>query len=151
MLRALPLHVFSNTFSVRDGDREIARLSMGWLSDKGSSTVDDRKIRLRRERLFSGAFELELDGIVIAKAYKPSIFRNRFDIELENVRLQLERESVFSRSFVVRKGADILGRIDPVSIFTRKARIDLPDEWPTALQLFVFWLVLIIWKRMNST
>lgn len=25
--------------------------------------------------------------------------------------------------------------------------IDVPEEWPLALQVFVLWLVLIIWKR----
>ncbi len=151
MLRAAPVRPFSNKFSVHDGSEEVATLKIGWFSDNGFATVDGKDVRLSRERFFSGAFRLEIDGVVLARARKPSIFRNRFEVEIENARVHLDRESVISRSFVLRGGGETLGRIDPEFAFTRKARIDLPDDWPTALQLFVFWLVLIIWKRMNHT
>lgn len=149
MLRAVPIRPFSHSFSVLDGDRDVAMLKTGWFSDTGSATIDGRALRLGRENAFSGAFKLELDGAVVAKAYKRSALRNCFEIELEQTHVLLEREGLLGRSFVVRRGEEVLGRIDPESVFTREARIDLPDEWPTALQLFVFWLVLIIWKRMK--
>lgn len=151
MLRAKPIRLFSNTFSVHDDGRDVARVRIGWFSDNGAVTIDGREMKLSREHTFLGAFEFEHEGVIVARAYKPSVLRNRFEVEIDDRRVHLERESLISRSFVVRCSERLLGRIDPEGMLTRKARIDLPDDWPTELQLFVFWLVLIIWKRMNST
>lgn len=150
MLRAIPTHICARRFSIRDGDQEVAELSIGWFSETGTATAEGRAMQLRREHVAGGAFELEVGGTLIAKAYKPSLFRNRFELDFGNVRIILERESLLGFAFVIRRGRDVLGRIERPNVFTREAEIDLPDEWPIPLKLFVIWLVLIIWRRLNS-
>ena len=150
MLRARPVRFLSKKYSVRDGDREIATVSVEWFSDRGTATADGRTMHLDRESIFGGPFTLEHEGVVLAKAYKPSAFRNRFEVEIDKARVELKREGLLTRSFIVRRGKEVLGRIDAESLFTRRARIDLPDDWPLPFQLFIFWLVLIVWKRMSK-
>lgn len=150
MLFANPIHIASRTFEVRNVDRSIGRLSIGWFLDDGSITLAGQELRLRRQGLYAGRFELKSAGNVIATAVKPSFFRNRFEIEFGKTSVVLERVGLGSRSFLVRRGPEVLGRISPAHALSRKAIIDLPSDWPPALQLFMFWLVLIIWKRLNS-
>lgn len=150
MLLAKPSHIASRTFEIRDADRQIGRLCIGWFLDDGSITLRGQELRLRRRGLFSGSFEVASAGNVIATATKPSALRNRFEIEFGKVNVVLERAGLVSRSFLIRRGNAVLGRISPAHALSRRAAIDLPRDWPPALQLFLFWLVLIIWKRLNS-
>ena len=151
MLFAKPVHIASRSFEVRDADRPIGRLRIGWFLNDGSITLRGQELRLRRRGVFGGPFEMKSAGNVIATAVKPSVFRNRFEIEFGKTKILLEREGLARRSFKVRRGEEVLGRISPANALSRKAVIDLPSDWPPALQLFMFWLVLIIWKRLNST
>jgi hypothetical protein len=59
----------------------------------------------------------------------------------------LRRVSAFGREFGLYAQNQRIGGVTPVSWFTRRSVIRVPDGWPAAVQAFVFWLVLIIWKR----
>jgi hypothetical protein len=35
-------------------------------------------------------------------------------------------------------------------VFSRRTIIDLPPDWSIPIQVFAFWLVLVIWNRDDS-
>lgn len=151
MLHAKPIRIFSSTFSIREGesDVEVARLRMRWWSEKGTVLVEGHELQLRREGVFSGAFLVASGDAVIAKAHKPSAFQNRFLIDVDDVQVELRRAGVATRTFELLRGDEVIGTVERGSLFTRSARIHISDSWPVPLQVFVLWLVLIIWRRMN--
>ena len=147
MLHALPVSWFSSDFQItRDGE-EVGRLAPANLRERATFTVKDVEFAFYREGLVSGDFLLDFQDSPIAVAQKPSAFKQRFTLSFQEQHYTLESTSVMGRDFVLREGEAEVGRIRPINWFSRKAELDLPNAVPLPIQVFCFWLVLILWKR----
>jgi hypothetical protein len=146
MLEAVPKKTFSNDFILRSTDQNVAELSVSSWRERAEFNIDGVPHRLYRDGL-TGPFVLEKAGTVVVRAVKPSAFRCLFQLDLGGVSLTLRKLSMFSRRFGLFSGDQQVGEIRPAGHFTRRAILDLPSDWPVALQLFVFWLALMIWNR----
>ena len=89
-------------------------------------------------------------GRTIASATKPSAFRRSFEVVFDQTDYKLETVSPFVRRFVLRKDRRVVGSIHPVHLFSRKAIVELPEYLPLEVQLFIAWLVIMLWKRGSS-
>lgn len=98
----------------------------------------------------SGAFFLARGEEAIVKAEKPSAFRSEFEIQMGDQTIVLMQPSVWKTAYELRMGDAVIGRIDKAGRLSRKATIELPADWPLPLQLFVFWLVQLMWNRGDA-
>lgn len=146
MLQAAPKGMFSNDYVMTSHDGRLAEIDVSNWRERAEFVVDGRTYRLAREGR-AGAFQL-LDGdTVVARAEKPSAFSSQFNLYSGNETLVLRKLSMWSRGFGLYHGDREIGRIAPTGAFSRKAAVQLPEEWPLPVQVFVFWLVLVIWRR----
>ncbi len=53
-------------------------------------------------------------------------------------------------TYLIKQGHQNLGSIYRKGFFSKCSQADLPENWPVALQAFVFTLVFILWKRFES-
>jgi hypothetical protein len=60
-------------------------------------------------------------------------------VEHADRRYTLRAKSIFNRIFVLLDGAGEVGSIAPVSIFSRRASVDLPEELPLPVRIFLVW------------
>lgn len=146
MLEAIPRGIFSNDFQLRHRGRVVAELDVSTWREKAEVEIEGVRYRLYREGLLSGAFVLERDGQVLAQAVKPSAFRSQFEVETVGRRFSVRKISMWSL-FGVFEGDSQIGSISQARWFTRRMHVDLPADWPIALQVFVFWLALLIVRR----
>ena len=148
MLRAYPQSWFSWKFRILDvSDRHIATIDIGWVREDGELCLAERTFRLFRERLFGGAFILEYNGQEVARAQKPSAFLRSFAVSYRGRRFKLQAASPVVREFRLIENDRPVGTVRPENAFTRKAVIDLPDSIELPVQIFLAWLVLVLWKR----
>ena len=103
-----------------------------------------------REHFMGGKYLLEQNGQPIAEAQKPSALRNSFNLEFLGRKYTLRKQSLIGRTFVLLDADLQLGLIEPQGLLTRKATISLPDTIPLPIQIFVIWLVLVLWKRESD-
>ena len=150
MLEARPISIFSRDFSIEAGGQRVALLDVSHWREAGEVLIEGQPHRLYREGLMSGAFVLENQGQALARAIKPSALSSQFNLEIDARPYFLKRDSAFRRAFSVFEGESLVGTIRPAGIFTRRASLDLPQDWPIPVQVFVFWLVVIIWNRDDS-
>lgn len=150
MLEARPLGVFSRDFDIEAEGQSVALLDVSRWREAGAISIQGQPYRLYREGLMSGGFVLEKEGQIVARAIKPSPFSARFDLELNAHRCSLRRASIFGRSFSVFQDGVAVGSIHPASMFSRRTIIDLPTDWTVPVQVFAFWLVLVIWNRDSA-
>ena len=134
-------------FQFRQQDKLVGELATSFWRGNGQLELEEGTYQLYREGRFSGDFLLELDGKVLARASKPSALRNRFEIETPDRRLVLRKPSSVNRRLIVLDGEKEIGSIYPLGAFTRSTGIDLPDDWPLSLRVFLFWIVFSVWKR----
>jgi hypothetical protein len=140
-------HWYSWDFDVTEGERHVAHLDVSAWGEKGILTIDGVDHRVYREGVGSGEFLLERDGVVLARATKPSAFRSAFEVRHEGRTYELAKESVWQRRFVLRSGNAEIGSLAPRRVLGREAIATLPESWPLSLKVFVIWLVVILWKR----
>lgn len=147
MLQAVPKHWYSWDYTVFDGQHPIAELDVSWWREKGILTIDGIAHRVYREGIMSGAFLLELDSEIVARAEKPSPLTRRIVMQCGGSTYTLAPRYPFGRSFRLVDPAGIIGTLSPRGILSRRMNIDLPAGLPLAVRVFVVWLTVILWKR----
>lgn len=147
MLRASPDSWLSWQFSIFDENKAIAKIDIAWVREAGTLHLQGTDYRVYREKLLSGAFILEKDGTVIARAEKPSALTRSFKVTCDGRNFVLEAESAFLRAFVLRENEQTIGTIKPEHAFTRNAVVDLPADMALPVRIFMIWLTFILWKR----
>jgi hypothetical protein len=147
MLEAAPRHFFSSDFVLRSSDRDVALLDISSWRERAEFELEGVSHRLYREGFMSGPFVLERAGVIIARALKPSVFRARFELDIRGAPFTLRMTSAFSRHFGIFANDRQVGAIRRAGLFTRRVVLELPPDWSPAIQLFVFWLALVIWNR----
>lgn len=150
MLELVPSGLLGRRFAVSRDGVVVAELNLALLREAAEITIEGAVHELRRQGRLSGAFELSHHGGVVARARKPSAWRNRFEVEHESRHYELEKESWWSRRYELRDASGPVGGVRPVHVFTRRAEIDLPDELTLPGKVFVTALVAFLWNRDAS-
>ncbi len=147
MLQAVPKSLFAWDFALMDGARTVADIEFAYWAESGRLRVDGVAYEIRREGWLNGAFLLSAGDAVVARAEKPSLFRRSFDVHHEDRLYALSAEDPFGRTLVLMQGTRRLGSVSPERLFSRRARVDLPEDLPLPLRAFMLWLALLLWKR----
>lgn len=150
MLKATPTSFVSKDFDIFDDSEQIAVLSLSWFRERGQLEIGGRSFDIGREGLANGTFFLERNGERLVEAIKPSMFRRRFEITFAGKQYQLQASAPISRTFDLLDGNRFIGQIKPKSIFSRTAIVDLPEDLPVEVRVFMTWLVLVLWKRAQQ-
>lgn len=149
MLTAIPNRWFSWDFTITDGSQTLAQIDVSWW-EKAVLTVQGTGYRVYREGLWSGDFILESAVSVLARATKPSALRRSFIVEHSGTQYTLCAEAIFRPAFLLLDGSTQIGSLSPEGGFTRRATVDLPEELPLVVKVFMVWLVIILWKRESG-
>jgi hypothetical protein len=147
MLDATPRGLFTWGFTVYQGRDTVAEIDPSWLGESAEIRAGGLTYSAYRESLLGGTFVLQSGDRALARARKGSAFVRAFDIDLAGRPLELKATSVWTREFGLFEGGVPVGRIGPAGWFGRRAVIDLPPDVPLPAQLFLFWLVLVLWRR----
>jgi len=150
MLRIVPKSLFNWTFKIFQGGQPIAVIDRSMVREAGELILEEAYYKLYREGLINGRYLLERDDAIVAWAEKPSAFRNVFEVNYGEQRYVLKKKSAFLRLFLLELEGRTVGTMRPVRAFTRTAEADFPDHLPVAVQVFMVWLVLILWKRASD-
>lgn len=144
MLKVIP-RTWSYTFRVMDGTDLVAQaVDLSWWRDKAEFRLRDTTYTARREK---GAYVLESAAGVLARAEQPRRMCRHLVIQHDGHEYALRAKSAFRRQFLLFERATQIGSITPEGLFTRKAAVDLPKEFPLHLQVFITWLVMTLWKH----
>lgn len=146
-MKAIKKGIFSNRVSLRDDEQEVGELAMKWFGEEGELTVDGVGFELYRERAFSGSFVMARGEEMFAEASKPSAWRSTFEITFGDTTCVMKKKGAFSSKFVLEYRGEEIGRITRKGVFSQVMSVEVPEGWPRALQAFLLWLALIVWRR----
>jgi hypothetical protein len=150
MLRAIPRHWFSSGYELVENDTTVAMVDSSRWREAAKLTIKGSTYGMYRESWMNGAFVLEGDGSILARAEKPSALYRSFQVEHEGREFTLAADSVWTRKFVLSERGVPLGSVYPEHAMTRKAVVDFPEEISLAGRIFMFWLVMILWQRASD-
>jgi len=140
---------WSYAFSVTDGTEPIAKaVDLSWWRDKGELRIQDDIYTARRDK---SSYVLESAAGVLARTERPRRWRRELVIEHSGRRYTLRAKSAFRREFQLLEGPMKIGSISPEGLFTRRAAFELPTMFPLFLQVFIIWLVMMLWKHEDMS
>ena len=147
MLEAIPTNFVASNFRLEQDSQLVGELDPSMWRCKATLELEEGTYNLYREKVFGGDYLLEHNGNVIARAEKVSVFRDKFAVQIGARVLEFKKLRWTTRKFGLFDGKQQVGGIYPRGIFTKRTSIDLPQEWPLANRVFMFWLALLMWKR----
>jgi len=147
VLQLVPESWLTWNYDLLNGDRLIAGIKVASLPESGTFSIDGSSYSARRAGIFSGEYTLELNGQIIARAHKPSAFVNSFEIQYSGRSCTLKKESFIGRSFVLIEGERQTGSIRAKGLLSRKADVELPEQIPLPVKVFILWLGILLWRR----
>ncbi len=147
MLYAVPNSLFNWDFDIQDENgQSVADVRLSNWIERGAISVPGQECTVRRE-IPLGAYLLEQHGRLVAQAEKPSAFFREFTVTHEGRTFTLKAWSALRRAMVLIENDVVVGRVAPESFFSRRMRVELPEEMPLVLKTFVIWLTMVLWKR----
>jgi hypothetical protein len=91
------------------------------------------------------------DGLTVAVAEKPSGWRDNFSLEYGGTRYELRKESPWKSTFVLsRENMGVVGSIRQKFFFGRETSVELPEELPVEVRVFILLLATLMRKRADS-
>jgi hypothetical protein len=94
-----PRRWYSWDYTVKSGDRTVAVLDFASWRVRGEIVIGDVHHRVFREGAMSGDFIIEAGGRELARATKPSAFRDTIIVTMVAGTLTLRKPSVWRRAF----------------------------------------------------
>lgn len=150
VLTCLPESICSWNYKITFADSNAtASAQFDFWNEQGSITLDSNDYRIQHAQL-SDKWSLESNGRVVAVAIKPNPFGRLFKVSYGSQNLVLRAESPFTRSFRIEQNDRLLGTIRPKHSFTKRASIDCPSSITLPVQIFMFWLTVLMWKRAEN-
>ena len=149
MLLANHRSVFSRDFVISRGGAEVAEVESAWFREQAELLVGGEEFLLCRESLFRGTFSLRRGEEVLARAQK-TFWLRAFSVQFAGRSLELKASRFWSREFGLFENGREIGSIGPTSWFGREYAIELPDDMPQPVQVFLFWLVIVLGRRANG-
>jgi len=150
-IQAKPRHLLSWCFELFADRAFPTTLELSWVRERGGFLWDGLSYRMGREAWLSGDFFLMNGDVAVAKADKSSAFFRRFVVSAGDREMILAAESPFTRCFRLTENGRTIGSIRPNHPFTRKCTIDLPDDLEMPVRVFIFWLVVLMWRRAANS
>jgi len=150
-IRARPKHLFSWGFDLDLDGTSLASLDMAWLREGGRFLWSGTEYQLSREGLWTGDFLLTADDRVLARATKDSAFVRSFTIQLDGRELLFRAAAWLSRRFELLDGDSVIGEIVPDHFLTRACTVTFPDDLSVPVQVFLFWLAALMWRRQSNS
>ena len=149
MLEARPAGTFSRDYVVTAPDGHVvATIDPAWFRERAEVVMDGSTYACRSRGIFRPEFTLAVADRTIAIVRRRGAFSRRLEVEVAWRRFELRPRSIWSRAFeLVGDDGKPCGAIARRGFFRRDAVIDLPEELPSAVQVFLFWVVLVIWRR----
>jgi hypothetical protein len=146
----------SRHFLVVDGSATVGELRMSRFRDEAQIQIGGRGLRARRTEWFGRAFALESDGLVLAKATRPSLLSPSLAVEADGQRYMLTPRWSLERAttvFQLLSDAVVQGVVLFGESFFRRSLpargvVELPNEMSLETRLFVAWLALYTRRGM---
>jgi len=118
----------------------------------GSSSFQWEGVRydLYREFPCFGAFVISSGGRILARATKNSVFTRAFTVRIGDRTLRLRAAHPFTRRFILEDQNYPLGEVNPETAFSPPAWFEFPEDFPIPTCVFLFWLVVLLWRRQKA-
>jgi len=146
-VEAVSTSLFSRNLSVVDDGVELTRIEFRWRREGARFTVYGHTYEMQREDFFRGTLALRSEGMVVATARREGVFRSRILIDYAGRSAALRPVAWYSRQFSVLVDDIEVGRIKPIGWCRQRVIVDISNEIPVEVQVFLLCVAVVLWQR----
>lgn len=146
---ANPKSILSWGYDLSMGNASLVSMDVSWAWGRGSFEWEGVRYDLYRETPCIGDFVISDGKGVIVRAVKENPLVRAFTVRFGDREFRLAAAHPLTRRFVLEEQGNAIGEISPY-ILSRKGWAELPDDLPIPVCVFLFWLVVLIWRRQAS-
>ena len=154
MLYAKPRHIFSRHYrlcSDEDCTDTLGTVTMSGFKEAAKAQIGDDEYRFLREKNMSGDFLLQAaDGTILARAEKPSMWKDQFRITFGELVFTLYRASKWKQNYTLAWQGEEAGMVATRRWFSNLVNVELPDSLPLEIRAFILYLVVVMWRRASA-
>ncbi len=137
------------SYTIQDETQQpVAELSLAVFGDSGSFSIGGAAYTVKHEGWFSRRFRLERDGTVVARAGRGAD-GHAFELEVGEARYSLRQKSFASPEYELLDGSRPIASVVRPS-YVRRAELSVSAEIALPVQVFLLWLVALLWKWQIS-
>ena len=147
---AVPKSMFSCGYDLYLENAPLVSFDTSWALERGSFQWEGASYDLYRESPWFGDFVVSDGSGAVVRATKDSAFVRAFTVQFGDRGFSLRAAHPLTRRFVLEEQGNVGGEICPKTIFSRKCRGQFPDDLPIPACVFLFWLVVLMWRRQAA-
>ncbi|NKB31490.1 MAG: hypothetical protein GKR91_00110 [Pseudomonadales bacterium] len=149
-MEAIPRSIFSRDFEILENSKKIADIDMSAWRERAEVLIDNTTYNIKKEGFLNPTFSLVHNGKTLVTASREMMLRRQFVIDIAGARYYLKNKNWLARAMILTNDISRVGLIKPRNFFGRGAKVDLPGEIELPVQVFIVWLVLLLWKRDSN-
>lgn len=147
MLKVRKKNFLSNDYVAEESGVVVAELRRSRWRAQAEIAVQGRSLRLQKHGVLRDTFAV-LDGdIPIIEVTQPTLWRSRLTFKFDGTEFQIMGKAWYSSRLLVKSGGAVVGSIRTRGLFVAGANVDLPDNLPLAVRVFVGWIAMIRWDE----
>lgn len=137
---------------VRD-DALASEISFPIFGPSTAAPIDGRMYRLRRAGALRERFTLEGADVTqpVASVAQVDPLRRDYTVEVGEQRLRLRAESPLRTGYLLLEDDRVVGALHPAGPLRRGVEADLPDDLPLEVDVFLVWVILLLWRGRRVT
>ena len=151
MLHAKCHHIFSWSFTLSQDGVALVQIDwLPWVGQRAEVKIGNQAYTACRESFWEGTYVLQSGDKVVARAKK--VDSRAFELYFALRRVELRALSAWGKQqYGLFESEAQIGHISATEALRRKAVIDLPGDIPIPVQVFLFWLVVILWRQFTDS
>ena len=147
MLSAHPQGLFSWSYHVEDGSREVAEIRSSFWGWTSHLKIDGVPYLASRKGLLLKRYVLTSEERVVAQADRPNPLSRAWRIDFRGQPYRLRPQSLLGRVYELWFEDRSLGTIRPASLLGRSLRASFSKRVPLELKIFLIWIFLTSWRE----
>jgi hypothetical protein len=146
MLHATSKSKLSWDFLVYEDDVPVAQIDVAWLRERATLTIGEVVGRVKRD---GDGFAVLVGEQVLMRAEESGFSDASFQIIGGETTFHLKAKPEHDGLFSLSQNGSVIGTITTSGIFSRKIEAQLPERLSLMIRVFIFWLVILGWKRAS--
>ena len=135
----------SNDYVAVHKRKPLAKFNRSFWSQKAEMQCEDQSLTLSRKGALKSAYYLSEGERILLEVTQPSALNTKLTFHYDDCDYELVSKAWHSHSFLIKANDKEIGSIDDRGFLKTGAIVNLPDKFPTALQVFLGWLALVRW------
>lgn len=140
---------FSSEYVAEENGDIVATLSRSMWRHQGSVIIQGKTLTLKKQGVLKDRFTLFEEDTPILEVTQPKAFRHRLEFQYNQSNFKIRDKTWYNTTLLVESEGSTVGSIKSKGLFSSRAIIDLSDNFPLTIRVFIGWIAMERWDEVT--